>query len=267
MRTASVKELVWTITTAPQHSAQGARSWRSVARMSTSARATRIFRRGAIRMQASIPSASAKPSWDHAARWLALIGGVINPIAFVLVYTVAGLLRPGYSAIHQAISDLGVGPNGPLVDAIAVVHALLLIAFAIGFAISMRQVLSKGWLGFGVAFLVLRGLSGITTAIFTDAPATVAIHSLAAFVSIVSMISAFLLIGLGLRRNRTWRGWGTYSLIAAVVTLVLVALMFWLFTPGTPLAPLQLGGLMERVVSVETLAWYVVFGWRLYNTQ
>ncbi len=218
-------------------------------------------------MQASIPSASAKPSWDHAARWLALIGGVVNPIVFVLIYTVAGILRPGYAPVHQAISDLGVGPNGPLVDAIAVVHAVLLIAFAVGFAIRMRQVLSMGWLGFGVAFLVLRGLSGITTGIFTDAPATVAIHSLAAFVSIVSMISAFLLIGLGLRRNRTWRGWGTYSLIAAVVTLVLVALMFWLFTPGTPLAPLQLGGLMERVVSVETLAWYVVFGWRLYNTQ
>jgi len=36
-------------------------------------------------MQASIPSASAKPSWDHAARWLALIGGVINPIAFVSI--------------------------------------------------------------------------------------------------------------------------------------------------------------------------------------
>src|SRR6266699_1788934 len=54
---------------------------------------------------------------------------------FVLAYTVAGILRPGYSPIHQPISDLGVGSNGSLMDTIAVVHALLLMAFAVGFAL------------------------------------------------------------------------------------------------------------------------------------
>src|SRR5258706_5839403 len=75
----------------------------------------------------------------------ALIGGVINPIAFVLTYTVAGFLRPGYSPIHQAISDLGVGSNGSLLDTLAVISGLLLIAFVVGFALSMRRVLSLGW--------------------------------------------------------------------------------------------------------------------------
>ena len=64
--------------------------------------------------------------------------------------------------------------------------------------------------------------------------------------------------------NSQWRGWGTYSLVAALVTLVLVAIEFWVFTPGTPLASAQVGGLLERVLSVEMLAWYVVFGWRLF---
>jgi hypothetical membrane protein len=215
-------------------------------------------------MQANVQPTSVKPRGIQAARWLVLIGGVLNPIVFVLAYTVAGLLRPGYSPIHQAISDLGVGPNGWLMDSIAVLHALLLMAFAVGFALLMRQVLTVGWLWFGTALLVLRGLAQVTTAIFTDAPATVRIHSLATLVALVSMISAFLVIGLGLRRNSRWRGWGTYSLVAALVTLVLVAVMFWVFTPGTPLAPAQVGGLMERVLSVEMLAWYVVFGWRLF---
>ncbi len=216
-------------------------------------------------MQKSIAFASSTQSRNQAAQWLTFIGGVVNPIVFVLIYTVAGMLRPGYSPIHQAISDLGVGPNGSLMDAIAVVHALLLIAFAVGFALIMRQVLSIGWLGFGVAFLVLRGLGGITAAIFTEAPATVAVHSLAALVSVISMLSAFSIIGFGLRRDPHWRGWGNYSLVAALVTFVLAAIMFWVFTPGTLLAPLQVGGLMERVVSVETLAWYVAFGWRLVS--
>ena len=215
-------------------------------------------------MQRNVAPGSVKPRGDQTARWLALVGGVINPIAFVLAYTVAGLLRPGYSPIHQAISDLGVGPNGSLMDTIAVLHALLLMAFAVGFALLMRSVLTAGWRWFGVALLVLRGLAQVTTAIYTDAPATVRIHSLATLVALLSMMGAFLVIGLGLVRTPQWRGWGTYSLVAALVTLVLVAVEFWAFTPGTPLAPARVGGLLERVLSVEMLAWYVVFGWRLF---
>jgi hypothetical membrane protein len=215
-------------------------------------------------MQENVRPTSVKPRGNQAARWLVLIGGVINPIVFVLAYTVAGLLRPGYSPIHQPISDLGVGPNGSLLDTIAVVHALLLIAFAVGFALLMRQVLTAGWLWSGTALLVLRGLAQVTTGLFTDAPTTVRIHSLATIVALLSMISAFIVIGLGLRRTSQWRGWGTYSLVAALVTLVLVAVEFWVFTPGTPLASAHVGGLLERVLSVEMLAWYVVFGWRLF---
>jgi hypothetical membrane protein len=215
-------------------------------------------------MQKNVAPGSVKPRGDQTARWLALIGGVINPIAFVLAYTAAGLLRPGYSPIHQAISDLGVGPNGSLMDTIAVLHALLLIAFAVGFALLMRGVLTAGWRWFGVALLVVRGLAQVTTGIFTDAPATVRIHSLATIIALLSMVSAFTVIGLGLVRTPQWRRWGTYSLVAALVTLVLVAIEFWAFTPGTPLAPVRVGGLLERVLSVEMLAWYVVFGWRLF---
>src|SRR6266511_2491642 len=108
------------------------------------------------------------------ARVFVLIGGVINPIVFVTAYTVAGALRPGYSPIHQAISDLGVGRYGRLMDTIAA--TLLLILFAAGFAIIMKPVLSPGWRWAATALLVLRGLAGLTTATFTEALATVAIH-------------------------------------------------------------------------------------------
>jgi hypothetical membrane protein len=51
-------------------------------------------------------------------RWLALCG-VLGPVVYLVTFTVAGFLRPGYSPIHQAVSDLGVGSNpwllnGPL---------------------------------------------------------------------------------------------------------------------------------------------------------
>src|SRR6266699_769538 len=96
--------------------------------------------KGSYDMQENVRPPSVKPRRNQAARWLVLIGGVINPIVFVLAYTVAGILRPGYSPIHQAMSDLGVGPNGSLMDTIAVLQAQLVMAFAVGSALIMQQV-------------------------------------------------------------------------------------------------------------------------------
>jgi hypothetical membrane protein len=204
---------------------------------------------------------------DQLGRWAVLLGGLVNPVAFVAAYTVAGALRPGYSPIHQAISDLGVGPHGQVMDVIAAVHGLLLIGFAVGFAMLMTPLLSPGWRRLATALLLLRGLAGVTTASFTEAPATVAIHSLATIVALLSMLSAFLAIGLALRRDAHLRRWGTDSLAFAVATVLLVAIMFWLFNPSSPAAQTRLGGLAERMVSIETLAWYVVFGWRLFRIK
>ncbi|MBP2708219.1 DUF998 domain-containing protein [Microbispora sp. RL4-1S] len=46
--------------------------------------------------------------------------GVIGPVLSVVVFTVAGMLRPGYSPVHQAISALGNGTGGLLIDAAGV---------------------------------------------------------------------------------------------------------------------------------------------------
>lgn len=56
-----------------------------------------------------------------------------------------------------------------------------------------------------------------------------------------------------------------FSLAAAVVTVLLVAVMCWLFDPRSPAAPTHLGRLAERAVSVATLAWWVILGWRLFR--
>src|SRR6266496_2191625 len=132
---------------------------------------------------------------DRLGRWAALLGGVVNPVAFVAAYTVAGALRPGYSPIHQAISDLGVGRYGPVMDAIATIHGLLLVVFAAGFATLMGSALGPGRVRLATALLVVRGLAGMTTASFTEAPATVAVHSLATIVAVLSLLSAFLVVG------------------------------------------------------------------------
>jgi hypothetical protein len=80
----------------------------------------------------------------------------------------------------------------------------------------------------------------------------------------VGAVLAFLLTGLLHRGDPAWRGWAVYSLIAGLATIVLVAITFYTFSPGTPPA-MRLGGLMERVLFIEILAWYVAFGWRLFR--
>src|SRR6266704_2787825 len=216
-------------------------------------------------MTATTPSTPRQYRTWQLGRWFVLLGGVINPIVFVAAYTIAGALRPGYSPLHQAISDLGVGRYGRVLDTIAVGHALLLILLAVGFAILIRHVIGPAWRWSATALLVLRGLAQITTATFTEAPATVAVHSAATIVALLSTLLAFLVVGLALRRTGRRRRWGTFSLTAAIVTVLLVAVMFWLFNPRSPAAQTHLGGLAERAVSVETLAWWVVLGWLMFR--
>ncbi len=65
-------------------------------------------------------------------RWLA-VGGIVGPVMFVVAFTVADIVRPGYSVVHQAISDLGVGSNPLLLNAPLVAMGVLLAAFIVGF--------------------------------------------------------------------------------------------------------------------------------------
>jgi hypothetical membrane protein len=166
------------------------------------------------------------PKPNPADRWLAL-AGVVGPILYVAVFTLAGFLRPGYSPIHQAISNLGVGSNGWLLDGSSVINGLLLIVFAVGFALSMRQVLSPGWRWLSAALLALHGLGLATAGIFTEAPSTLTIHWLVgANLGFFGPVVAFLVTGLALRRDAQWRGWGISLLGAFLLTLVLIAVTF-----------------------------------------
>src|SRR5712691_12026348 len=70
--------------------------------------------------------------------WLFILTGVIGSILFVLVIAIDGFLRPGYSPIHQVISDLGIGQNAWILNADLVVFGLLVMLSAIGFSQVMR---------------------------------------------------------------------------------------------------------------------------------
>jgi hypothetical membrane protein len=200
-------------------------------------------------------------------RWLA-VGGLAGPVLFVLTFTVAGVLRPGYSPVDQAISDLGVGDNAWLVNGSLVILGLAPVGFAIGFFRTFRPLASTAFRFVTAALLASVGIGYAVAGIFDE---TNPLHwQLGATLVYGGAILGFLLAGMLLRREQAWRGWGTLSLLASLATLVLVGLTFYTFsfytfTPGDASPDGQLGGLMERVLFVEILAWYAAVGWRLFR--
>jgi hypothetical membrane protein len=165
------------------------------------------------------------------------------------------------------ISDLGVGPNAWLMNTVLVVSAILLLGPAVAFLQGTRDVLGGRARRLDAALLALSPIGFGVAGIFTEAPATLAIHWLVgADLAFFGPVLAFSVIGVQLLRHRESRRWGTASLAAGVATLVLVLFMFWIFTPGTALAPQHLGGLMERIVVVAILAAYAATGLRLLAT-
>jgi hypothetical membrane protein len=190
-------------------------------------------------------------------RWL-LVAGAVGSASFVCAWIVGGAVRPGYSPLHQAISDLAVGPNGLSYRVGGVLTALLKIGFAAGFAMVTAGSPRRSWRYAATTFLVIAGLGMVTTATFTDAPATVRIHSTATAIGALSRLLAMVSVGTVLLASKPLRGWGIYSLIAAAITLLLGIAEYAAFAPASPLAAAHIGGLMERIFVIELESWYVV---------
>jgi hypothetical membrane protein len=201
-------------------------------------------------------------------RWLAL-GGVAGPLLFVLAFTVVGMLRPGYSPIDQAISDLGIDEGAWIVNGSLVLLGLSLIGFAISFFRSTR---ARSPMALRVASAALLAAVGVGYGVAGIFPETNPLHwQLGAPLVYGGATLGFLLAGLLLRRSPAWRGWGTVTLLASLATLVLVAGTFYTFSfyevTSGPAPVGQYGGLMERVLFLEILVWYAAVGWRLFRAS
>lgn len=107
--------------------------------------------------------------------------GIIGPIFFVVMFTIAGFLHPGYSAFGQMISNLGAEqPFSWLQNVNFFISGLLLSTFAIGFSRQMYSVISRKRL---IVSSILLGLVGVGLAneafCVTDLPGqTTTIHGI-----------------------------------------------------------------------------------------
>jgi hypothetical membrane protein len=205
---------------------------------------------------------------EHTGNWFTRWTGFANVLDLVLLqalFVVAGALRPGYSAIRNAASDLGVGPGGWWFDDTAIALALLKVLLAVAFLLVMRPVMSTGWRWFCALFIALPGLGNVVTATFTEEPSTVAIHSLGSIVVQLSLLVTFFMVGTLLWRSSAWRAFGIYSVLTGVLTLGLIVFLYLTFNPMSALASLHIGGLAERLLILDRDIWYAVLGWQFFS--
>ncbi len=92
--------------------------------------------------------------WHPAIAALAA-AGVVAPVVFAVVAVVHGLLRPDYSFVAQPVVALETGPSGWVQEVNFVILGSLMIAYAIGLHLGVRQ---TRWGVVGPALLVSSGI-------------------------------------------------------------------------------------------------------------
>lgn len=214
-------------------------------------------------VQTGIRTSSPRPALveQPAARWLAL-GAAAGPVLFTATWLVLGFLSPGYtawgsyvpySAIHQGISGLGMGPTAPYMNAAFVLNGLLTLAGVVGVFLSIEGMGAASRRAC-IAMLAVPAVGSVVDGLFTlesFMPHT------AGFALAVTPALSFPAVGFLLRRVPGWRRFGVWLIAGGPLTLVLAVLFFVSFTPTVAGSQAGVAGLLERVVVVEMQAWYV----------
>jgi uncharacterized membrane protein len=206
------------------------------------------------------------------ARWLAL-GAVVGPILLTLAWIVLGLMRPatknewGVSGgitgmITQPFSGLGIGSNGPFMNAAFVLSGLLMLAGVIGIFQSIPEISARARWGL-IALFALTPLGMVVDGIFTIE--TFMPHMMGFLLASGTPVIGFLVAGLVLRGIPRWRHLGSWLLLGSPLTLLLLVLFFLTFHYDTMAAGLGVAGLTERILVIELQAWYMAMGWLAFR--
>ena len=188
---------------------------------------------------------------------LALITGVLGPLAVVLLSVLGGANFPNYSHASQFISELGAtgAPNGRIISLAGFLPAgVLIIAFAF---FAWRSLPRSGATTFGMIGLVLFALGYLVAAFFpcegdcrpAEPTLSQAIHNLFGLAGYLAAPISLLLLGWQARR---WPKATHLSILGFIGSgFALLGLLF--------LSPdFRYVGVAQRVLEGSVLVWIMV---------
>jgi hypothetical membrane protein len=182
--------------------------------------------------------------------------GAGGALLFVLVFLIDGQVHPGYDPIRDTVSELALGPWGWVQEASFVVTGLLMIAFAVGLAWTLRSGRAYIWTP---RLIAAYGIGLVLSGIFRTDPVPSAHHTghgalhLAATVLVFGSLTAVCFV---VARRLPERGWAWYCRVTGVAVPVLFVAM------GAGPAPVM--GLLQRLCVVVGWAWIGVISIRAF---
>ena len=192
-----------------------------------------------------------------------LAAGAAATVVYVLAVVLGGLLRPWYSHVSQAVSELiEVGaPNKGILDPLFMAYNVLTAVFAVG-VYRAGAGKERGPLALAAAaVLLMEAVAGFVTVFFpqdvpgTSATATGVAHILLASVTSLCTMAAILLVFLWLRNTPGGRGYAVYSLVTLIVVFITGGVAAATTAEGVPI-----NGLAERLTIGAFLQWMFVLG-------
>lgn len=190
--------------------------------------------------------------------------GIIGPIWFTILVVILGSIRPGYSHLTQAISELGeVGaPNAMIQNINFLVLGLLTLAFAFGLdrGVGGGEGSKSGPALLGVfAVVALMGNAFLPCDPGCDfVTVTGTLHNVTGLTGFLAFIAATLIISRRLMNDPSWQGYTSYSLASG--GLAAAFLVIWILSPG---ALPSLSGMFQTLMVGVVLLWIAVMATRL----
>jgi len=159
-------------------------------------------------------------------RKILLYCGIAAPILYGITVIVGAAVRPDYSHIVNAISELlsNGAPNKAILDVIFNIYNALLLAFAIGGYITLKNAhrLCRIAMGIFIGIQILSFSWGFFPMDPIGAETTFAgtMHNVLGGVVALATILMPLLMGLGLRQSKDFHGYAIYSWISSGIIFV-----------------------------------------------
>jgi len=196
--------------------------------------------------------------------------GTLAPILYVATVALGGAIRPGYSHIAQAVSELieTGAPNKALLDALFIIYNLMvgLFGFRILFWTSHE---SRQMNRFAAWTLIVTAFLGLLMPLSfpmdpRGTPATFAgiMHLVLAGLTSLGTMLAILFMGLWLRKQPDLENYALYSFISLAIVFVSGGIAA---ASAAQVSPFM--GLFERITIGAFLQWLFVLALKTLQTE
>ncbi|MGX1776797.1 DUF998 domain-containing protein [Nocardia brasiliensis] len=161
----------------------------------------------------------------------------------------------GYSWVSQPISGLGLGSTALLMNTAFIGSGVLLFVGVVGCFRVIRPLTSNSR-GLLTVLFCLTPLGLILDGVFTLE--AFILHFLGFGIGVGSLPIVFAVVGAKLKSIPEWSRFGGMLVWASPLTLLLIILQFATFDYDVSTG---INGLVQRILIVEALAWFVALGW------